>query len=770
MAATAAAGTTQIIKQSLCFRAKYKVGKKVMSPLLVVPHPRNRGGEPVKSLRTMQLNGTVVKAGYDSVEANNSAVAVEEKPAVAGKDGIYFQDDFEKKTITDPDMLQRGSGIVAIAGSLSHSHLNCAMRNILGGKRGCECEDPTKCGGCGSSNILEKPTGNYSLEKLETYDDAWAKDCYSGLEWEVLSWKMDEEEPEAALVISIALNKKNEAAMKTGHLEIMSTLVRLCTPDPHGLVPFEPVRDKLVELYGSAVDHPDFLDAFKMVMDLGGASSVHLKDLKEFTSTFVNERNRKMRFDAYAVVAQYPVEFPRLKIASIKWAWKQPTSKGNWCPLPPNIMYRFAESKLGMRSFLIDVEAALLVLSKFVSTVVEEPKEKTKWSASVDISIMAKIFGVAKTTSDGKTVDQQESELRQSVAEFIAMKVKDITEKQGSAFPQVTALPKDTALMKMVHGLLDNPSFKNNSEATQSVVTEQPLVPTVIEMDDDGKPISQHQTVSVMARIPVVETIPWHTWAEKKTVPNVADKAKMLAMLGVGWMHDHATDMDSMPIALVRKGKRIEAKATRPLEIGELVVPLFFSKQSSMHCQGEGGTVHPNAACVEVSWTIARSEEELEAGMEDKQLLVRTPVHVQPELKFPEKTKDGLAWTNESAVHPYWFIQRNDGDEHEANADVVRQDVTQVFACSFKPLSNVVKLSPAAETYTVSVPCIVNTKKIAMGQEVILKGQPKSTKKSQNKTRPAQNAFDQINKSEKKRKTSIPGWSGWRVIHGGGAA
>ena len=631
------------------------------------------------------------------------------------------------------------------------------MRNILGGKRGCECDDPTKCGGRGSSNILGTNTGNYSLEKLETYDSTWAKECYSGLEWEVLSWKMDVEEPEAALVISIALNKKNEAAMKTGHLEIMSTLVRLCTPDPQGDVPFEPVRDKLVELYGSAVDHPDFLDAFKMVMDVGGASSVHLKDLKEFTSTFVNERNRKMRFDAYAVVAQYPVEFPRLKIASIKWAWKQPTCKGNWCQVPPNIMYRFADSKLGMRSVLTDVEAVLLVLSKFVSTVVEEPKEKTKWSASVDISIMAKIFGVPKNIADGKTVDQQETELRQSVAEFIAMKVLDIRGRGGD----FSALPRDTALMKMVHDLLRNPSFQNKSEVTQcapSVVTEQPLVPKVIEMDADGKTITQHQTVSVKAPTPVVETIPWRTWAEKKTVPNEADKAKMLAMLCVGWMHDHATSIDSMPIVLVRKGKAIEAKATRTLEIGELVVPLFFSKQSSMHCQGEGGTVHPNAARVEVSWTIAISEEEVEAGMEDKTWLRRIPVHVQPELKLPDKTKDGLAWKVDSAVHPYWFIQRNDGNDVEANADVVRQDVTHVFACSFKPLaSDAVKLSPAVDTYVVSVPCIVNTKKIEMGQEVILNGQPTSTNTPQQSTRPAESAFDQITKREIQRKTAIHG-------------
>jgi len=76
---------SQKIKQSICFRAKYRVDpKKVMSPLLVVPHPKNRGGDPVKSLRTMQLNATVAVEGYDPIEANCNAVAVEDKPAVAG--------------------------------------------------------------------------------------------------------------------------------------------------------------------------------------------------------------------------------------------------------------------------------------------------------------------------------------------------------------------------------------------------------------------------------------------------------------------------------------------------------------------------------------------------------------------------------------------------------------------------------------------------------------------------------------------------------------
>ena len=67
------------------------------------------------------------------------------------------------------------------------------------------------------------------------------------------------------MIIAIALNKKNDAAMKTGHTEIMNTLVSLCKPDPHAAdlkVPWEPVRDKMLDLYGSAVDHPDFFQAY----------------------------------------------------------------------------------------------------------------------------------------------------------------------------------------------------------------------------------------------------------------------------------------------------------------------------------------------------------------------------------------------------------------------------------------------------------------------------------------------------------------------------
>ena len=68
-----------LIKQALCFRAKYRygLGEKPyflrLHPMLVVPHPQNRSGEPVKSLRTRELSGTIANDGADAEEANLSA-------------------------------------------------------------------------------------------------------------------------------------------------------------------------------------------------------------------------------------------------------------------------------------------------------------------------------------------------------------------------------------------------------------------------------------------------------------------------------------------------------------------------------------------------------------------------------------------------------------------------------------------------------------------------------------------------------------------------
>ena len=169
-------------------------------------------------------------------------------------------------------MAKKPLDIPAVAGSLSHSNFNCTMRNILGRKKGCECpmQETCKC----NLRVICDDQGMFNLALVKAKDEELGDLCEKGITWEMLSPDMDVEEPEAALVISIALNKKNEASMKTAHTEIMNTLVSLCKPSPNSReVPFEPVRERMVELYGAAVDHPDFCKAFQLVLDAGGHDS-----------------------------------------------------------------------------------------------------------------------------------------------------------------------------------------------------------------------------------------------------------------------------------------------------------------------------------------------------------------------------------------------------------------------------------------------------------------------------------------------------------------
>ena len=89
MADDSKVNTSQVIKASIALRAKYRLDQDRATPLLVrwapalaVPHPKNRGGDPVKSNRTVQLSGDIVRDGCDPIEADANAVAVEQNPNV----------------------------------------------------------------------------------------------------------------------------------------------------------------------------------------------------------------------------------------------------------------------------------------------------------------------------------------------------------------------------------------------------------------------------------------------------------------------------------------------------------------------------------------------------------------------------------------------------------------------------------------------------------------------------------------------------------------
>ena len=98
--------------------------------------------------------------------------------------------------------------------------------------------------------------------------------------------------------------------------------------------------------------------------------------------------------------------------------------------MPPSVSHRMSGEKYGMPDFMSHLEAAMLALSKFASTVLEDLKTKTKWIAEVEINLMTKVLAVPKSEY-GKTVKQQEDELSEQCAALIATKLLYAAEQPG---------------------------------------------------------------------------------------------------------------------------------------------------------------------------------------------------------------------------------------------------------------------------------------------------------------------------------------------------
>ena len=164
---------TQLIERSICFRAKYRVRveKRRYPPSHVVPHPKNRGGDPMAPTRLRQLGGNLVHEGYDLIEANTNGVAAQQKPKDKGGTGKEFQEAFSLSVKADHDIAEFGSaGTFAILGSLGHGHLSCLSRNVAAGLRGCECIELTVVGKWGTMKCARKARP-ISWAKMET--TAW---------------------------------------------------------------------------------------------------------------------------------------------------------------------------------------------------------------------------------------------------------------------------------------------------------------------------------------------------------------------------------------------------------------------------------------------------------------------------------------------------------------------------------------------------------------------------------------------------------------------
>jgi hypothetical protein len=262
----------RLVQLALAFRAKYRVndrGEKLrVMPHLIGFHWANRGGQSVNGQRCQTLLRTILKDGFDPEEANNCGILVQEKPMA---DTIH---QWNVRACDGQELLSPlVKGQQLTFGSLSHSHLNQILKNLLCGLK-LGLKDPR----------FEDHQGCFSLDLLAEHDAEFVDHARLGLHWEVLAHAINDD-PEALRTIQAACNVKNAVAMPAHEMEAINAISALCVSSAsvEARLSFEYVQEKLgVELRAFA-DDPDFKHLFSFVINLGGGKGPFIRDLAMYT-------------------------------------------------------------------------------------------------------------------------------------------------------------------------------------------------------------------------------------------------------------------------------------------------------------------------------------------------------------------------------------------------------------------------------------------------------------------------------------------------------
>ena len=342
-------GKTSAIKRAAALRSKYRVPgpdapPTALSPKLVAQHKLNRGGVAINGSRIDELLLQVL-THYDPEEANHGAVCVEEQPNCS-----YIREYNKEKTAGDAALAAVTDQAIPF-GSLGASHINQVLRNIVYGARSEQ-----------APHVVDE-SGKLSLERVGAHDSALADACTTGLKWDILSFRLEQEEPDGVSCIVAALNDRQAAQMLMHEMESIKTLARICTRESGVAsdVAERQVRAKLVgQGFSALAESPGLSHLLRFVLEQGsdGALSI-MQPLFIFHERFINPQLRRLRAHHFKDVCM--IDCPWLRLVMLQSAYgasRRDGVKDCWIeafgpPLVAKIMKPNMKSFRGDMSFMV---------------------------------------------------------------------------------------------------------------------------------------------------------------------------------------------------------------------------------------------------------------------------------------------------------------------------------------------------------------------------------------------------------------------------------
>ena len=459
-----------IIRKAMAFRVKYRIcfngmNKRRIQIAAMGVHPCNRGGVYPNEDRVVGLNRDIYKWGADQDEADHNGITVEEVPERVREEypqlRIERYTEYNRRKCKDKPLLNKCfEGHDVLYGNLSHNHLLLVLLSWANAAKWGEAE------WCDADGCLHLPS-------LKAKDENFYGLINDGLLMEKLSWKMLVEEPDAASLISQALNKGQEAACKTSELTALAVLTGAVTLQAEsGLnraVTYETVKEKVRSELDYYVDEPEFIEMFDLVISLGANTSGYVKELLDFGDRFVDSNYRMLRLCAFTEVQKMPADCPRSKIAVLKRAYRKKPQYG-YCPSP--------EPQWGnaQKEDLLDLEHLLQYFHVQCESAVAEViprEEKLVFLSNVDVGACEAFMGNIK--EKGK---------RPKLLEALAKYYWRLAEKNSTKLPLLASLGEKFHWMRFPKPS-ETESKASSTKSTTTAVADasQQLQPKLLQFD-----------------------------------------------------------------------------------------------------------------------------------------------------------------------------------------------------------------------------------------------------------------------------------------------
>ena len=423
-----------VIRKAMAFRVKYRVVtngqvKRRIQLAVMGVHPSNRGGVYPNEDRVKGLGVDILRWGADCEEADHNGVTVEEIPTSEREKHpqlrIERYADYNRRKCNERPLLQscfQQSDV--FYGNLSHNTLLLVLLSWATSAKWDLKGADEKPYFCDSNGCLDQAAVAEKDEPLEFL-------IKKGLLMETLSYKMLLEEPEAASLISQALNKGQEAACRTSELTALAVLTGTIALHEEGKVwrelDYQTIQEKLRSELDYFVDEPEFIEMFECVISLGAHTNSYIQELLEFGDRFVDSKFRQLRLSAFTEVNKIPGSCPRSKLAILKRAYRKKPQYG-YCPSPEASWRAVPETQL------LDLESLLQYFHFNCKAAVAEaiPKE----------NVIAFLSNVDVAASEAFFVEKREKCRKQAMLKAIVKYYEQLHDKASEKLPEKASLEK----------------------------------------------------------------------------------------------------------------------------------------------------------------------------------------------------------------------------------------------------------------------------------------------------------------------------------------